>query len=105
MARQNGARCYYFGFDTDPARQSKFIARGGQSGVMENTIAKSMWWVLLKNFSGLRVLSRKCRLVLLLCLVQLAPETAKMPINVTIIKSFILMHLFREGQSKRQMVR
>ena len=30
-----------FGFDTDPERQSKFIARGGQSGVMENTIAKS----------------------------------------------------------------
>ena len=30
-----------FGFDIDPESQSKFIARGGQSGVMENTIAKS----------------------------------------------------------------
>ena len=30
-----------FGFDINSESQSKFIARGGQSGVMENTIAKS----------------------------------------------------------------
>ena len=75
-----------FGFDINPESQSKFIARGGQSGVMENTIAKSnvVVSVVLNGaqtedlFFGVKgvVPQMQAGSVVVSC-ATLAPETAK----------------------------
>ena len=103
-----------FGFDINSESQSKFIARGGQSGVMENTIAKSnvVVSVVLNGaqtedlFFGVKgvVPQMQAGSVVVSCATWPLKQPKGLPINVTIIKSFISMHLFREGLSKRQMV-
>ena len=75
-----------FGFDIDPESQSKFIARGGRSGVLENTIAKSnvVVSVVLNGaqtedlFFGVKgvVPQMQAGSVVVSC-ATLAPETAK----------------------------